>query len=575
MPRRYELVIARDGVRLATDVYLPSEPGACPAILQRTPYGKLGERPVRYAEWCVAHGYAGVVQDVRGRHDSEGTWTPYDNQEDSDGHDTIEWITRQSWSDGRVAAVGASYGAFAAFMAGLSGHPGLRAIVARVPASGLYHRHFYYGGVFSLARLAWGTSVNRRILQEANESGMLRAVFDVLIAERPEVLLHLPVAEIGDIFPMPLPWWRTWLRHATEDDYWRRLEVLHRFADLRIPVYHVGGWHDDFVTVPLANFNAARRANPAAPPDFHRLLMGMWPHALNERREHGGLDYGPEAVIPLWERELAWLDRWVRDAVPTGPPEPPVRLFLMGANVWRSYREWPPETTRPRELFLRAGGMLSFERPGPEPPATFHYDPRQPTAQPWDFGEPDLPALAPWPLDPSPGPARLLYRSAPLLTPLTVIGEVWLRFHASSSARDTDWFAWVAWKDPATGQVRLLTYGYALRARFRRSYSDPELLDPGKVERYEINLGATARVLPAGTRLLCCIQSSCVPWFSRNLNTGGDNYQDRTLQVAEQTLYHDEERPGGHRPASRGAGVDRSRRAPAAAVATPGPSSTR
>ena len=542
MPRRYDLLTTRDGVRLATDVYLPAERGPFPATLQRTPYGKLGERPVAYAEWCAAQGYAAVVQDVRGRHDSEGAWTPYDNHEDTDGYDTLEWIARQPWSDGRVAGVGASYGAFAAFMAGLSGHPALRAIVARVPASGLYHRHFYYGGVFSLARLAWGTSVNRRVLQEANESGAPRAVFDALIADDPEVLLHLPVAEIGDIFPMRLPWWRTWLQHASEDEYWRRLEVIHRFAELRVPVYHVGGWHDDFVTVPLDNFRAARRAHPDAPADSQRLLMGMWPHAVNQRTDHGGIEYGPDAVIPLWEHELRWLDRWVRETSGHDTAEPPVRLFLMGPNAWRAYQEWPPETTRPRELYLRADGVLSFEAPGLEPPDTYRYDPLEPTAQPWDFGEPDLPSLPPWPLDPDPRPDRVLYASAPLEAPLTVIGDVWLRLYASSSAPDTDWFGWVAWEDPVTRRVRLLTYGYALRARYRTSFGRPELLEPGRAERYEIKLGATARVLPAGARLFCCVQSSCVPWFARNLNTGGDNYHDVATQPAQQTVYHDRDR---------------------------------
>jgi putative CocE/NonD family hydrolase len=540
-------VTARDGARLATDVYLPAGRGPFPATLQRTPYGKLTAGPVAYAEWCAAHGYAGVVQDVRGRHDSEGTWTPYDNHEDTDGHDTLAWIAGQPWSDGRVAGVGSSYGAFAAFMAALAGHPALRAIVARVPATGLYHRHFYYGGVFSLARLAWGTSVNRRVLQESSEAGAPRSVFDALIAADPRVLLHLPVAEIGESFPMRLPWWRTWLEHASEDEYWRRLEVAHQFERVRVPVYHVGGWHDDFVTVPLENFTRARRAHPAAPPGAQRLLMGMWPHALNERRDHGGIDYGPEAVIALWEDELRWLDRWVRGtidpAAAAAEEEAPVRLFLMGPNTWRAYREWPPETTRPRELFLRAGGALSFEAPGAEPPDTYRYDPLQPTAQPWDFGEPDLPALEPWPLDPAPGPARVLYASGPLERPLTVIGEVRLRLHAASSAPDTDWFAWVAWEEPGTRRARLLTYGYALRARYRAGFARPELLRPGEVVRYELDLGATARVLPAGARLLCCIQSSCVPWFARNLNTGGDNHHDAATRPADQTVYHDRDRP--------------------------------
>jgi hypothetical protein len=540
MPQRHELVTTQDGIRLATDVYLPAGRGPFPTILQRTPYGKLAEGPVAYARWCAAHGYAGVVQDVRGRHDSEGVWIPYDNHEDSDGYDTIEWTVGQPWSDGRVAGVGSSYGAFAAFMAGLSGHPALKAIVARVPATGLYHRHFYYGGVFSLARLAWGTSVNRRIVQESPGSG----VFDALIAECPEMLLHLPVAEIGEIFPMPLPWWRTWLQHPTEDEYWRRLEVVHRFEQLRIPVYHVGGWHDDFVTVPLENFSWARRAHPDAPVDAQRLLMGMWPHALNERRDHGGMDYGLEAVIPLWERELGWLDRWVRGlGGPSTTNEPPVRLFLMGANTWRAYQEWPPETTRPRQLFLRSGGALSFEAPGMEPPDTYRYDPLHPTTQPWDFGEPDLPVLSPWPLDPSPRLDRLIYTAEPLPQPLAVLGEVVLRLYAASSAPDTDWFGWAAWEDPDDGRIRLLTYGYAIRARFRKGFTQPEPLRPGEVARYEINLGATARVLPMGARLHVCIQSSCVPWFSRNLNTGGDNYFDTTTSSAEQIIYHDRERP--------------------------------
>ena len=135
-----------------------------------------------------------------------------------------------------------------------------------------------------------------------------------------------------------------------------------------------------------------------------------------------------------------------------------------------------------------------------------------------------------------------MYASEPLAEPLTIIGEVGSACYAASSAPDTDWFAWAAWEDPATGRVRLLTYGYALRARFRASFARPALLEPGAVVLYEINLGATARVLPAGARLFCCIQSSCVPWFSRNLNTGGDNYHGVATQPAEQTVYHDRER---------------------------------
>jgi hypothetical protein len=143
----------------------------------------------------------------------------------------------------------------------------------------------------------------------------------------------------------------------------------------------------------------------------------MWPHALNQRRDYGGLDYGPAAVIPLWELEQRWLDRWLVGRG-GGPEESPVRLFGKGPNVWRDYDEWPPATTETRELFLGAGGRLAFAPPGDQPPDTHRYDPGAPTPQPWDFGDWDLPILPRWPLDPRPRPDRLLYASAPLPAPL-------------------------------------------------------------------------------------------------------------------------------------------------------------
>jgi uncharacterized protein len=538
MPRHNELVTTRDGVRLATDVYLPAGDGPFPAILQRTPYGKLDGSSAVYARWCAGQGYAGVVQDVRGRHDSGGEWHPYDNSEDADAFDTLDWIVAQPWSDGAVACAGGSYDAYTGLMAGLSGHPALKAIVARVPATGLYHHHFYCGGVFCLERLWWGAHVNGRVTKDY-------ALCDELIAAEEDLLLHLPVAEIGDLFAIPVPWWRTWLEHDGDDDFWRRLEVAHHFDRVRVPVYHVGGWYDDlFVPVPPENYLAALRAHPDAPPGSQRLLMGPWAHMLNERSEFGGIDHGPEAVIELWEREKRWLDRWVRGIGDGLGDEPPVRLFVMGDDAWRSYAAWPPETTRPLSLHLRAGGGLSVEAPGDEPPDRYRYDPLSPTPKPWNFGEAippdDLPS---WPLDPGPRADRLLYASSPLAEPLTVIGNVLLRLHAATSAPDTDWFAWVAWEEPDTGRVRLLTNGYALRARFRNGFDSAEPLPPGEVVQYEIDLGATARVLPAGARIHCCIQSAAAPWFVRNLNTGGDNHRETVAIEADQTVFHDAARP--------------------------------
>jgi uncharacterized protein len=540
MLHRYDYVVTRDGIRLATDIYLPGATGRYPTVIQRTPYGKYEERAIMYAEWMAEYGYACVIQDVRGRHDSDGDWHPYENHEDTDGYDTIDWVIRQPWSTGRVGFSGSSYLAYTGYMAALSGHQALKALIARVPATGLYHHHFYMGGIFSLGRLSWGTLANRRVTQSSLENGVQSRIFEKLIKEDPGVLMHLPVVEIGDRFSMPIPCWRTWLQHWTEDEYWRRLEIRHQLHRIKIPTYHVGGWHDDFCSVPLENFLDAGGAGAARE---QRLLMGMWPHGLNLRTDHGGTEYGPQAVIDLFGREKQFLDPYLQGVPRTLQGEPPVRLFIMGLNEWRNYQTWPPQVTHPVRLYLRANGLLSADAPMAESPDTYVYDPHRPTPQPWDFGEPDLPEVTGWEPDPRPGEARLLYASRPLDNPLAIIGPVRLCLHAQTDARDTDWFAWMAWEDPSTGLVRLLTYGGCIRARFRYSFERPKLLKPGEKFTYEMNMGHTARVLPTGARFLLCLQSSGAPWYSRNLNTGGCNYTESDSVKAVQTIYHDSNRP--------------------------------
>ncbi|HID72342.1 TPA: CocE/NonD family hydrolase, partial [Candidatus Micrarchaeota archaeon] len=251
MKHLYEYITARDGIRLASDVYLPHPQGRFPTVVQRTPYGKYDQRCVAYAEWMAEHGYAAVIQDVRGRYDSDGLWHPYHNHEDTDGYDTVEWISTQAWSNGNVAFSGSSYLAFTGYMAAMGGHPALKALVARVPATGLYHHHFYMGGIFSLARVVWGTLVGRRVQQVSLQDGKPVFTFEKLIQEDPDLLLHLPVVEIGERFALPIPWWRTWLQHETEDQYWHKMEIIHHFNRIRIPIYHVGGWHDDFCSVSI------------------------------------------------------------------------------------------------------------------------------------------------------------------------------------------------------------------------------------------------------------------------------------------------------------------------------------
>ncbi|MBW1697585.1 MAG: CocE/NonD family hydrolase [Deltaproteobacteria bacterium] len=540
MKHLYEYITARDGIRLASDVYLPRPQGRFPTVVLRTPYGKYDQRCVAYAEWMAEHGYAVVIQDVRGRYDSDGVWHPYDNHEDTDGHDTVEWISTQIWSNGNVAFSGSSYLAFTGYMAAMGGHPALKALVARVPATGLYHHHFYMGGIFSLARLVWGTLVGRRVQQVSLKDGRPVFTFEKLIREDPDCLLHLPVVEIGERFALPIPWWRTWLQHETEDQYWYKMEIIRHFNRIRIPVYHVGGWHDDFCSVSIENFLTAR-GFPAA--SEQRLLMGMWPHQLNMRADYGGIDYGSEAVIDLFAREKRFLDPYMLDTAHGPMDEPPVRIFIMGINKWRNYDSWPPKSVEKKPLYLHPGGVLDWRVPGLEKAASYVYDPAEHTPQPWDYGEPDLPVVPGHGLDASDRSDRLLYATLPLDKPLGLVGPISLTLYAATDAPDTDWFAWLAWEDPQKGRIRLLTYGGSLRSRFRFGFDCPQLLRPGEIYDYHIPLGHTARVLPAGARIHLCLQSSAKPYYSRNLNTGGDNYRDTTIRKAIQSVYQDASHP--------------------------------
>lgn len=537
---RHEYIPARDGIRLATDLYLPQGKGPFPALVQRTPYGKYESQPMEYAEWMAGQGYACAVQDVRGRHDSEGSWHPYDNHEDTDGWDTIDWLVRQPWSDGKVAFAGSSYLAYTGYMAALSGHEAMKALIARVPATGLFHHHFYMGGIFHLGRLCWGALAGRRVQQWSICNGVPVTAAEKLLAENPQILFHLPVDEIGDLFALPVPWWRTWLFHETEDEHWRKLEAIRHFERIRIPIYHVGGWHDDFCSVSLENFRAA---GGVSSPCEQRLLMGMWPHHLNQRTDHGGIDYGSDAVIDLYGREKMFLDRHLLGKDCDPDREPPVRVFIMGDNRWESFADWPPPAARKFDLYLRAGGLLSLEPPGTEAPDEYVYDPLNPTPFPWDYGEPELPVIPGWEPDPRPGSDRLIYALPPIAENMTLIGPVDLKLFAQTDAHDTDWFACIAWEDPDTKKARLLTYGGCLRARFREGFERASRIRPGECHEYDLPLGNTARTLKKGSRLLLCLQSSMAPWYTRNLNTGGDNYRETGAVAARQTIRHDASRP--------------------------------
>ena len=523
----------RDGVKLAANVFLPGrEHGRMPAILERTPYGKGSEITAGHMAF-VDRGYAVVVEDVRGRYDSQGSFDPL-RQEGPDGDDTINWIARQPWSDGKVGMVGGSYRGIAQWKAALTNNPHLKAIFPVVSGYDDYRDRYYStGGAMKLGhRLGW--------MSENLKAPGYRPDFSKFV-------LHLPlrtsdVAAIG----WPSQMYRDVLAHPTFDSFWRALSVKERLDKIKVPVFAVGGWYDNYVESDLAAFAALHKTS-----GLNRVLVGPWAH--NMSYQFSDADFGPERSAPIRSLQVEWFDQWLLGKDSALVSEPPVRIFVMGANKWREEHEWPPKDAHTRRLFLESAGRanslegdggLSDHVPSHAAEDHFVFDPRDPA--PTRGGAVCCnPKVFPWgPMDQRPVERRkdvLVYTTAPMKQDLEVIGPVEVVLYVSTSARDTDFTAKLVDVFP-DGYARNLTDGI-LRLRYRESLEKSELLKPGQVYRVTIDAGVTSNVFLRGHRLRVEISSSNFPRFDRNPNTGGPIADETRLLKANQTVYHDKEHP--------------------------------
>jgi hypothetical protein len=551
----------RDGTALLADLYLPDGPGPWPALLQRTPYNKAagtafsGMVDVRRA---VRAGYAVVIQDVRGRYASAGDFEPFAN-ESRDGYDTVEWVAAQPWCSGRVGMFGNSYVGATQWLAAIARPPHLAALVPTVTAADYHEGWAYQGGAFELGFSAsWAAALALAQLQRAAEWRI----------DHPAVQRQLDALDgLGGAFwTLPLdanpaiaelPAFRDWLAHPDLDDYWRRWRIADHHARLDLPAFHTGGWYDIFLGGTLHNYTAMRTsAATAAARAAQRLVIGPWTHFLPFDNKVGELNFGQRAAAGTLDWDgllLRWLD-WVLKGEANGAAgDPPVRLFVMGENRWRTEEEWPLRRATPTPYYLRGGGRANSLRgdgwlspvpPGDEPPDHYVYNPRDPV--PTRGG--GLCCSLVWTpggvYDQRPVEERadvLVYTTPPLERAVEVTGPITVTLYAASSAVDTDWTAKLVDVHP-NGYAQNLTDGI-LRARYRHGPEQPRPLTPGAVERYTLDLWATSNVFLPGHRLRVEISSSNFPRFDRNPNTGRPAAGEADLQPAFQTVFHDGARP--------------------------------
>lgn len=483
----------RDGVTLSSDVYRPDSGGRFPVIVSRTPYLKTPrdkeglERLRSYAR----KGYVVVVADVRGRGDSDGKFVPY-RDEGRDGFDTIEWCAAQPWSTGKVGTLGGSYTAKNQWLAAVEQPPHLAAMVAMVCPSDPF--------------VEWptGVPIPMDISWHHFTSGHLLQSLDAVPWDK--VHHHLPLLTMDEAVGRPLPRWREMFDHTRLDDWWEPDRYQNRFDRVRVPVLHLSGWYDDEqVGTPL---NFVGMQGHGATHDVRKsqkLIMGPWPHNVTAQpTKLGEVDFGPSAKIDLPGTVIRWFDHWLK-GIDTGMmKEPPVRIFVMGANRWRDEDEWPPKRAKTVTYFLHGqgranslygDGSLSTDEPTNEPRDRYTSDPNRPVPF---ITEPTFAQIG-GPDDYRPVERRddvLVYTTQPLVHDTEVTGPVRVRLYAASSAVDTDFMAKLldVWPD---GYAQRLCDGM-VRARFREGMENPSPIEPGLTYAYNVDCWNTSQLFKKG-----------------------------------------------------------------------------
>ncbi|WP_281869731.1 CocE/NonD family hydrolase [Brevibacillus parabrevis] len=529
-------VAMRDGIKLATEVWIPAglQPGErVPTILLRTPYGRMDAIFRRLP--FVARGYALVVQDTRGREDSEGEWIPLVHERE-DGDDTLNWIAEQPWSDGAVGMLGGSYVGYVQWAAAASGNPHLKAIFSYVTVGTPYIDIPRKGGTI-LTGLSW-------IFMMAEKR---RNVVALSRDDWSEVLKVRPIKEIPQkVLGKEIPFWTKWMEHPDGDDFWARSDWK-QFADqVKVPAFLVSGWYDDNGM----GTSEAWEVVSQNMPEHTRMILGPWYHKANTTREIHHVPFGNNAIrYDLDVTQLRWFDRYLKGIENGVEHEPRVQYYMVGENEWKTSSAWPPAESQPTAFYLSSHGQantsagdgaLTLATPGEQPADTYLFDPLDAAPYLLDLSEnencvPENYAEVEKRQD------VLVYTSEPLQEAVAIAGEISAVLYAASSARDTDWLVRLSDVDEAGNSIRLSDG--IICARYRHSFSEPQLLEPGQIERYEIRMGKIANVFQKGHRIRVAVTSGAENFSFPNPNTGGNLATETETVVATQHIYHDEQHP--------------------------------
>ena len=583
------MIPTRDGINLAADIHRPLRDGIpvqepLPALLQRTPYGKSAVGRREEAAFFAENGYVVVVQDCRGRYKSEGGFTKYVG-EGRDGYDTVEWVAQQPWCNGKVGTYGLSYAAHTQAALASLNPPHLMAMWLECGGfASAYHSGCRNGGAFELRQATWAfrealESVEARRNPQTVRAAMGRQNIHDWFNRLPWKRGHSPLQWTPDYENYLLEIWG----HETFDEYWQQVGLCAAahygpFAD--VPQVHQCSWYDPYAAGSIQNYlNLSQlKDSPVS------LIMGPWTHGARSVTYAGDVDFGPQSTLDdpdegdFNRQRLRFFDHWLKGEDNGWGERAPVKIFMMGGGSgrrngegrlehgghWLEETHWPPAGALTTPLYLhRDGGLSATPAPGREPGSAYRFDPDNPVPTIGGNISSGLPIMEPGGFDQRESeqfygcqppylplasrPDVLVFQTEPLAAAVSVAGPVEVKLWVSSSAVDTDFTAKLLDVYPPSrhypeGYALNLTDG-VLRAKFRNSWSQPELMTPGEVYPITIELYPTSNLFAPGHRIRLDISSSNFPRLDVNGNTGENPGLSARKIVAENTVYHDRDRP--------------------------------
>jgi putative CocE/NonD family hydrolase len=504
----------RDGIELLADRYYPRQGEPGPTVLIRSCYGRSAFK--LFAILFAERGMQVVMQSCRGTSGSQGAFRPFFDEQ-NDGADTVMWMERQSWFSGKLALWGGSYlGNTAWAIAASSAGAKVNALGLSITLTNFRDQTYAFDGFTLIGCAGWTVNMANVIRTggEISVSAILGARKMQALSERAAATLPLRKAD-RLIAPEGVSWWQDWMDHAEPGDPWWDAIDYGAAPESAPPTVMTGGWYDIFLPWQLRDFSNAQRAGRDV-----RITIGPWTH-----RAMAGFAESIRQSIALFQERFG-----IALSTSTKRAHPRVRLFVMGAGVWRDYPSWPPPTSTPYTLYLQPSGRLSADAPAAEGESAFDYDPANPT-----------PAFHGATLENRKGSGDMkdlesrsdvvVFTSAPVSSDIDAIGPVSAEIFLRSNTQHTDLFLCLCDVTPQ-GRSTNVCDGY------RRLRPDPSLPQTGDARKVEIEFWPTAYRFKTGHRMRMIVAGGAYPRYARNPGSGESLGDATRMVVAHQRILH-------------------------------------